>query len=357
MLNFLRLSSLILLAGGTIFAAEVTDVATQVHLASEQLARYHDTDPVPSDRKLRFGYFSPSDRAPAIDYRARLTRVVEETAGFFQQELERVGFRPKPMQLDRAEDGLLRFVVVPGREPWLTYNTKEWPSAKRVQDECRPAFEAAGIDLSRETVALFTTIMEWDETRLRFRQVAPYRGGGDARQGFCWQIDAPPLDPRNLAARQPIVDDGEFGRISLGDWNSRFVGGVIHELGHALGLPHNMEREQEGKTLGTSLMGNGNLTYGREQRGEGPGAFLTLADAMRLASHPFFTGSRKGLGPRDSSTGRFDKLEVEVEHHGIVVRGRVESSPATYAIIAYTDPNGRSDYDAFTSTAVPDSNG
>jgi len=36
--------------------------------------------------------------------------------------------------------------------------------------------------------------------------------------------------------------------------------------------------------------------YGDEERDEGKGSFLTLAHALRLASHPQFSGSIKGLG-------------------------------------------------------------
>ncbi len=357
LVRFLRVVSLIACSGGSVLSATPVEDAAQVRSVVEKLAQYHGSEAVVSQRRLRFVYFVPSDRTPAVDYRARLTRVVEESASFFHRELQRLGFKPKPMQLDRAEDGLLRFIVVQGREPWQAYNTKEWSSAKKVQDECRPVLQAAGVELRSETIALFSAIMEYDETRRRFRQRAPYRGSGDADHGFCWQIDAPPLDPAHFEARTPLIDDGEFGRISLGDWNSKLVSGVIHELGHALGLPHNMERPHEAAALGTSLMGSGNRTYGRERRGEGLGTFLTLADAMRLASHPFFTGSQKGLGPGSTSHGQFGRLTAESAEDGLVIRGRVESTPPTYGIVAYTDAEGRGDYDALTTTTVPDADG
>ena len=41
------------------------------------------------------------------------------------------------------------------------------------------------------------------------------------------------------------MQDGEYGRISMGKHNSIFIGGVAHELGHALSLPHNKERPDE----------------------------------------------------------------------------------------------------------------
>lgn len=346
------------------FAASVSvpvehpDPATQLTRVSAQLAGYHGTDPVKSDRTLRFVYFAPSDSPPAANFRERLTRVMEETADFFAREFRRVGLtRVRPLAFDRDADGLLRFVVVRGREPWRNYNSKDAAAARKVREECLPTLRAAGIDAATETILLFHTIMEWDEVKRRFREDAPYRGGGDARSGFCWQIDAPPLDPRHLSERELVVDDGQVGRISLGHWNGRYIGGVIHELGHALGLAHNQESAAEAKVLGRSLMGNGNNTYGCELHGHGLGAFLSTADALRLASHPLFTGSAKGLAAKTAGQGVFRDLRLESKDGVFVITGRIESTPPSYGVIAYLDGEGHDDYDAMTAIAVPDERG
>lgn len=332
--------------------------ASELARSTTELARYHGTDPVKAERKLRFVYFAPSDSPPAANYRERLTRVMEEAADFYARELRRVGLiHVQPMALDREADGLLRFVVVRGREPWQAYNTKRSAEARKVREECLPALRAAGIDPETETIVLFHTIMEWDESKRRFREDAPYRGGGDARHGFCWQIDAPPLDPRHLSAREPIIDDGQVGKISLGHWNARYIGGVIHELGHALGLDHNKETAAEAKTLGKSLMGDGNTVYGCERHGHGLGAFLTTADALRLASHPLFTGSAKGLAAKDANEGVFLDLHLANERGALVVTGQVKAPVPTYAVLAYIDGEGRGEYDALTAVAVPDAQG
>lgn len=339
-------------------SVEPPGLVTQLTRVSAELARYHGADPVKSDRKLRFVYFAPSDSPPATNYRERLTRVMEEAAGFYAREFRRAGLLyVQPLAFDREADGLLRFIVVRGRESWKAYNSKEAAAAWKVREECLPALRAAGLDPSTETILLFHTIMEWDEAKRRFREDAPYRGVGDARGGFCWQIDAPPLDPRHLSAREPIIDDGQKGRISLGHWNTRYIGGVIHELGHAFGLAHNEENAAEAKTLGRSLMGIGNTTYGCELHGHGLGAFLSTADALRLASHPLFTGSAKGLDPKTAGQGEFHDLRLEADRGGLVITGRIESSPPCYGVIAYLDGEGRDDYDALTAIVVPDGQG
>ena len=53
-----------------------------------------------------------------------------------------------------------------------------------------------------------------------------------------------------------MVNDQQYGHISVGRYNSIFIGSGARELGHSLGLPHDKERADE-QSRGTSLMGSG----------------------------------------------------------------------------------------------------
>ena len=94
---------------------------------------------------------------------------------------------------------------------------------------------------------------------------------GNSKRGTAWQLDSPELDTRNLSLKKPIIDDGEYGKISLGKHNSIFIGGIAHELGHALGLPHCRERSDEKEDHGTALMGERQPNLFDEVRDEGKG--------------------------------------------------------------------------------------
>jgi hypothetical protein len=102
-------------------------------------------------------------------------------------------------------------------------------------------------------------------------------------------------------------------------------------------------------------MGSGNRTYGEQLRGESKGSFLTLAHGLRLASHPMFSGSIKGMHLRP--TAKPSDLAVRQKGKGFEFSAKVTGDPPVYAVVGYLDPEGGSDYDATTTTAVPDKDG
>ena len=308
--------------------------------------------PAPSERTLHVVYWTPSDREPAQDYRARLTRIFGDIRNFYASEMDRIGFGRRTIQFDYAKDKLINIHLVKGAGPFADYGMQD---GSKIRGECLQTLRNAGIDPDRETLVIMCNMATWDEKEKEFSHKSPYYAGGSARGGNAWQLDSPELDTKNLALKEPMIRDGQYGRISLGKHNSIFIGGVAHELGHALGLPHNKQRPDEAEAFGTALMGSGNRTYGNQLRGEGRGSFLTLAHAMRLASHPQFSGSMKGL--YTPARAKFEDFAVEVADSSFTFSGKVSSATPVYAVVAYMDPDGGSDYDATTATAVPDKDG
>jgi hypothetical protein len=336
----------------TATAAEPTADA-DVPKARQTLDGWQAEAAEPGERLLHVIAWRTNDREPPADQRARLDRIMTDIQDFYRREMERLGFGPRSIRLDRDEAGTLVVHEVVGEGAWADY---DGPDGARIRQECVSVLRAKGIDIDRETVMIFTNLAEWNPEKLTFRHKSPYYASGDWRRGTAWQLDSPELDTSNLAAKEPLMQDGQYGRISLGKHNSIFIGGIAHELGHALGLPHCRERPDEA-IRGTALMGSGNRTYGDELRGEGKGSFLTLAHALRLASHPQFSGSVKGLGT--SARGAFADLAVAPAADGRSFRiaGRVSGEPPVYAVIGYLDPSGGGDYDARTVSAVPDAEG
>jgi len=329
-------------------------IKEQVSEAIKLKKAYRSPNVVPSERTLHVIYWTPSDREPIAQFRERLTRVFFDIREFYRTEMVRMGFGDLTFKLAKEPDGLLRIHVVRGLATYSNYNVD---SGSKIRNECLPVLEKAGIDADKETLVIFCNMSNWDPQKKVMSQNSPYYAAGGLRSGTAWQVDSALLDAKLLSDKQPIIQDGQYGEISVGKYNSIFVGGVCHELGHALGLPHNLEHPSERVTLGRSLMGSGNQTYGDDRRKESPGSFLTLADGLRLASHPLFKRDETGIDLPASAEINDIAVKVAPDARSFSVSGKVTGDPPVYAVVGYLDPKGGSDYDATTVTCIPNNSG
>lgn len=328
------------------------ELAQKVPAARAILDGWQQKNPERGERKLHIIYWTPSDREPAPRYRERLSAIFEDIRRFYGAEMKRSGFGERTFNLNHDKDGLVQIHLVKGKNPYSQYESE---SGGEIRKECVEPLKAAGIDVDKETIVIFCNMSNWDPAKRVITQNSPYYAGGTNRNGTAWQVDSPILDLAQLANKGDNVKDGQYGNISIGRYNSIFIGGIAHELGHALSLPHNVERDDEKEAFGVALMGSGNREYGTHLRGEGKGSFINLAHALQLASHPLFCGSVKGMF--DKPTAKPSDLAIKAEGKTIVITGKVTSEVPVYGVLAYNDPAGGGDYDSPTATAVPDKNG
>jgi hypothetical protein len=343
------LTAVALCAGDT----SLVPAGVEVERAMALVAAWEDDQPVRAARQLRVVYWTPADREPAPGYRERLTRVMRYTRDFYARQMEAYGLGRRSVNLELAEDGLLKLRVARGPKPFAHYRTE---SGQEIRKDCAAMLAQEGVRADDETLVIFCNLATWDAEKRTMRQDSPYYAGGDHRKGTAWQVDSPLLDPDLIGEQASMLQDGQYGRISLGRYNSIFVGGVVHELGHALGLPHCAESPREKATRGTALMGSGNHTMGQELRGEGLGTFLSFGDALRLRTHVQFSGSQKGMGERAEVA--WQRLAVTTDAQGsAVITGTIAGKVPVYAVIGYADPTGGSNYDAQTGATVPAADG
>jgi len=311
---------------------------------------------VPPHQYVYIIYLNPPGRECQPGYQERLDRVMTEIQGWYRDEMERNGFGPMSFPLERDEDGKLVIHVI---EHSRSYAFGERPTTTEVRDDrVMPAMRAKGIDIDQEHIIIFqnfTFVSEKDGDTV-IHSWAPYCGSGDHTNGTAWVTDFPFLDPLNLPKKSPrVLDDGKRP-YTMGRYMMTYIGGVAHEFGHALGLPHNEQTAEQFEQLGYTLMGSGNYHLFAERAGEGKGSYLSKPHATILSSHPLLKRNAKDVDVEAEC--KFEDIEFTAGDGEYVVTGRIESTPAAYAVVAYHDlMQHHTDYDATSWVAPVDSDG
>ena len=339
----------LLLSAGKLCAQPVAPEDPRVTTARQVLASYQ-ADAPRNHRVLHVAYYCPADRTPAPDYQARLTRVLTDISKFYADQMHHYGLPSDGIPLDIGPDGLVVIHMVKGSHPAADYS--EAKSANEIHQDVEKVMTAAGIDLKVNHCVVFTRLGNHEGAKTWHN--SPYCGTGDSHSGFCWQFDSDLLDTKLLLNTTDFVDDKQYGHINYGRYNTIFIGGTAHELGHLFGLPHNAETATDHKIRGHALMGDGNSHLHEELRDDGKGSFITLAHALRIASNPVFSHVDKGLNePWRSSV---PACHFAPAGRTMKVDGRFTSSQPVYGVVMYVDPAGGNDYDAvsYAGTLGPD---
>jgi len=287
-------------------------------------------------------YLSCADQEPFKGYRERINRVLTEAQEWMAAQTDAAGFGRVTMHLERDDDKMVKLHM--GKLPF-DVGTRERGNIRETHKACRDAAKKllaeVGVDYDRSFVLVLTTIPD-------DHGAAPFFGNIIQNKGYCYAVDTPWLDTNYTTTDGPKV----WKNKPIGPANSALVGGIVHELGHGLGLPHSDEPPAE-KSFGESLMASGNYTWRRELRGKGKGSYLLDTDAMFLIARPPFTGRVRDFDKQPKT--KFEELRFKLLDDGRVeVTGRVETDIPAHAVKVYDDPPGKNDYNAVAHAALPD---
>jgi hypothetical protein len=289
-------------------------------------------------------YFIPSDMEPIPDREERLGRVMRCVQDFFRKGMEQNGYGSKTFALEWNTPVKLKLYEVRGKKKQDEYGRND---AFIVRNEVRDVlWSKYGIDADREVLVIFQLLLKKDGDKSI--ELGPYVGSGSSLSGTAWVYDDDRLDSDLLPSKEP---GGYYnGYCSLGQFNTHYIGGVAHEMGHAFSLPHVCEWNSQRSEMGRALMGSGNHTFGKELRNEGPGAFLSESSALRLSVIRAFAGSLPGAGEKvDWIIEELSAVEEhsQTEKRTINLSGLIKASPKLLGVIAYNDNlNIPADYDA-----------
>lgn len=291
-----------------------------------------------SDRpnNLNLIYFVPSDADTIKGYIQRLSTLLLYDRNWMQYEMQRNGYGNKTFGLlADAATSLIKVITVYGTQPKSSYPYSG--GGTPMQQEISNYFAAHPADKTSEHTLVITPAYSYD---------ANGEPGGPPFYGlgkWCFALDYADFDIKYLGQTN-----------TLGNRMTKWFGGMTHELGHGLNLPHNHAKVSEMTTLGTTLMGAGNYTFGQKP------TFLSAADAAVLnVNQAFNTDALTYYGKATAAVTRI-KAVYDAAKDAIVVSGKFTADVLVTDVLYFNDPNVNNegtgvnkDYNAIAWTAKP----
>lgn len=343
--------------------ADFSTQQEQAKYISSQLKRWNNETTDLRDKPLRVIYFHAKDRQPLKNHIERWNGILLDIQNFYRSEMRELGYGEATISLEK-ENGKLKLHQVQGKAEDKSYSYK---SGNKIRREVFEALRAKGLNPDKETLLIVCGLSKTEDKKVTI--YSPYYGmGANHNRGICFTADMEWLsvdglkpDPNNITLQ--VKEHRGYEPFSLGRFNTVYIGGTIHELGHGLSLPHNLATREEAKK-GTALMGAGNYTYRKEWRNQGKGSFLTHSSALRLLVHPLFNG--ESTKTTEAPNLKFRELKIAHFEKQIQIVGKIESEMPAIAMIAYNDRENKgqrgymvnNNYDAtsWTSVISPDKN-
>lgn len=247
---------------------------------------------------LNVVYFVPTDNPALPDYERRLSDIMLKTAKYYGDQMQMNGYGYKTFGLlTKLNKTRVKIITIPAK---LTKDKYTNTNLSGIITEVEAYFTAHPGERSGEHTLIISPDNKIDN---------PYVGYG--RNCF-WP------------------DKGEDATSISG------LGGLTHELGHCLNLPHNRQRESRinDPNYGTSLMGSGNSTYGKSP------TFLTEADCAILNTNQVFQ-TNPTITYYGTVTANIKKMyaSYSATKGAIIVSGRFTSSVPVTDVAYYVDPN------------------
>lgn len=267
----------------------------------------------PSDLpRIQLVFFTPSDVAPPPGYVERLTELANYTEAFFVRWMKHWRYPPARTTIfDRETSGQVVIRHVRGKHP----------AASGVYDRSTLVAEVHRTAIPQYKIPHHLHVW-WVHVYLGVdREYTDYRGSGNVSNGGSAVV--------RYSTRTGTIDPH---RDILEGFHEKYhLKGIIHELGHAFGLPHLGPRKRDG--FGNTLMGPNQFEWKRIAKAPEPRGYLSEAAAAMLWRHPLFSGStekRRQMPKVDVDRVRchFDRIAKRIR-----VSGRVQSDIGAHSAI------------------------
>lgn len=319
-----------LLAGALLciaYSCTKPEIVNSLHNADD--SKTAATALVPSSYNLNVIYFVPSDADTIVNYRARLNGILRQGQRFYAKWMNYYGYGDRSFGLATDAGGKVKITVVKGALTKSGY-----------------PYEGGGNTAIGELNTWFANhpADKYSEHTLVIMPASTYAADGDpggvpfyGLGRWCFALDYAEMDTSYLGQNT-----------TLGNRATKWIGGLMHELGHGLNLPHNKEKVSEAADAakGTALMGSGNYTYGKSP------TFLTAASAAILNNCQVFR-TTTGSGFYGGGSTTINNIKASYTGGNIVLKVKFAATQTVNNVNIYNDPEGGSDYDAVPWVAAP----
>lgn len=285
----------------------------------------------PSQHALNVVYFVPADREPIEGYKVRLSQLMIHLQQFYGKEMARNGMGPRSFGLSMASPTSVNIIVIKGTKPHTDY-PYAGGGGGRVAKEVNAYFQANPKQkTSQHTLVIMPTWYSGNNGEHNPGGV-PFYGMGK----ICFALDYKAFDIKHIGQK---TKEGQL----LTKW----YGGLAHELGHGLNLPHNHATKTDQQNLGTALMGSGNYTFGMER------TFITPASSVLLDACEVFApkGTSMVFYPPGKADIDLKSFKVASKDGKIYLKGTYKSSVPVRSLAVFIEgpPYGvNQDYEAIS---------
>ncbi len=256
-------------------------------------------------RNLTVAYLIPNDLDTLANFRSRIDGVLTWIQNFYSQEMNRNGYGAKTFGLvkDPATQ-LVQISVI--RSTQSKTNFDGGLGVTEVNN-----FYAANPGLKQSQHVLI--MMPSFSGGTNPDNSNPFYGTGK----YCFAMDYSGLNIANIGT----------------DPFTKWLGGLAHEMGHALNAAHDKESVSEKTSIGTALMGGGNYTLGKTP------TFIAAADAAIFNNNEVFNNDNLTYYGSVTTTIPRIYASYSVGQNAIVCSGKFTSTGTVAKVLYYNDPN------------------
>lgn len=279
---------------------------------------------------LNVVYFLPTDVEERKESHRRLSEILLHGQEFYRKHMQEYGFGDKSfnMLVDQAKD---RVKIIYLEAKHATANYPYEGGGAKIIEEVDAYFAANTGEKNSDHTLILTPVTDHDNPDV------PFYGWGR----YCFALDYTEMDVKFFG------EDSKRGNDA-----TKYIGGLLHELGHGLNLPHNKEKASEIglSTRGTALMGSGNYTYGKTP------TFLTEASCAILNNCQVISDFEDSFYTSASLT--ISTILASYTNGELIISGTFDTDKDVNYVCFYNDPaTDNADYDAVTwASPVEESN-